>query len=61
MHAGRGNDFVSVNEDGDVGGDYVDCGPGLDTVNRMPALLPDDTPPIDPEKDVFVNCEEFAS
>jgi hypothetical protein len=31
---GRGNDFISSMGD-ESSGDFVDCGPGTDTVNRM--------------------------
>lgn len=50
IYGGYGNDFVSsVGDDSD--GDYVDCGPGYDTANRMPGPGAGDT---------FVNCEEFV-
>ena len=50
VYAGRGNDFVNVR--GDDSRDYVDCGPGYDTVNNMPGPGP---------ADVFAaDCEEFV-
>lgn len=50
IYGGYGDDFVSsVGDDSDA--DYVDCGPGYDTANRMPGPGAGDT---------FVNCEEFV-
>ena len=50
IYGGYGNDFVSSVGD-DSNRDYVDCGPGYDTANRMPGPGAGDT---------FVNCEEFV-
>ena len=41
-YGGRGNDFISSVGD-DSRGDFVDCGPGTDTVNRMPGSGAGDT------------------
>ncbi len=50
IFGGYGDDFVSsVGYDSNA--DYVDCGPGYDTANRMPGPGAGDT---------FVNCEEFV-
>ena len=47
IRAGAGDDYVdSV---GDDGRDFVDCGPGLDRIERLPL----DTGP----RDVYRNCE----
>ena len=35
-YGGRGNDFISSVDDDSSRGDFVDCGPGTDTVNRTP-------------------------
>ncbi len=50
IYGGYGDDFVSSVGD-DSNRDYVDCGPGYDTANRMPGPGAGDT---------FVNCEEFV-
>ena len=50
IYGGYGNDFVSSVGD-NSNADYVDCGPGYDTANRMPGPGAGDT---------FVNCEEFV-
>jgi Ca2+-binding RTX toxin-like protein len=47
IYAGAGNDYVSSAGDGSR--DLVKCGPGIDTVNRMPS--PGDV------VDKFVGCE----
>ncbi len=47
IYAGAGNDYVSSAGDGSR--DLVKCGPGIDTVNRMPS--PGDV------LDKFVGCE----
>ena len=48
IYGGRGNAFISSVGD-DSNGDFVDCGPGTDTVNRMPGSGAGDT---------FRNCEK---
>jgi Ca2+-binding RTX toxin-like protein len=51
ISAGDGNDYVSVI--GDDSGDFVNCGPGKDSVDVMFGQ------PHGP-KDVYKNCEIFA-
>jgi hypothetical protein len=51
IYGGRGNDFIS--SIGDDSGDFVECGPGRDTVNEMPG-------PGKGPRDVYRNCEVFA-
>jgi len=48
IFGGRGNDFTSSVGD-DSSGDFVDCGSGTDTVNRMPGSGAADT---------FRDCEK---
>ncbi len=48
IHGGRGNDFISSVGD-DSSRDFVDCGPGIDTVDQMSGSGAADT---------FRNCEK---
>jgi Ca2+-binding RTX toxin-like protein len=48
VYGGRGNDFIST--EGDDVKDFVDCGPGTDTVNLPPG--PAEHP------DTYRNCEQ---
>lgn len=51
IYGGRGDDLIlSI---GDNAKDVVDCGPGVDTVDRSLVLGPD-------QKDAFVNCERSS-
>jgi len=57
IYGGLGDDHINPNDDAE--GDYVDCGPGYDTVDQMPTVLPDGAP-SDGKRDVLVNCELIA-
>ncbi len=48
IYGGPGNDFINANDDAQR--DYIDCGPGYDTVSEAP---------FPRARDVYVNCERI--